>query len=106
MWLMGVLLLLGGMAIAPTLIATMSVVEREVPTGRLNEGLAIVHTGLGIGIAPGAALAGMLIAEHGANPAYRSEEGRVGKGCVSTGRSGWTTCPEKTNKHKLNVTTH
>ncbi|HEY9562351.1 MAG TPA: MFS transporter [Nocardioides sp.] len=70
MWLMGVLLLLGGMAIAPTLIATMSVVEREVPTGRLTEGMAIVHTGLGIGIAPGAALAGMLIDEHGANPAY------------------------------------
>jgi predicted MFS family arabinose efflux permease len=70
MWPMGGLLLLGGMAISPTLIATMAVVEREVPLGRLTEGMAILHTGLGIGVAPGAALARMLIDEYGASPAY------------------------------------
>lgn len=70
MWLMAGFLLLGGMAIAPTLIATMSAIEEAVPAARLTEGLAILQTGMGIGIAPGAALAGLVIDRYGASPAY------------------------------------
>ncbi|NYD41604.1 MFS transporter [Nocardioides panaciterrulae] len=67
---MGMVLLLDGFAIAPTLIATMSLIEAAVPAGRLNEGMAIVQTGLVAGVAPGAALAGVVVDAHGASAAY------------------------------------
>jgi predicted MFS family arabinose efflux permease len=70
LWVMAGLLLLGGMAIAPTLIATLAVTERSVPRSRLTEGMAILHTGMGVGIAPGAALGGLMIDAYGASPAY------------------------------------
>ena len=70
LWVMAGFLLLGGMAIAPTLIATLAVTERSVPKSRLTEGMAILHTGMGVGIAPGAALGGLMIDAYGASPAY------------------------------------
>jgi hypothetical protein len=70
MWLMGVVLFLAGFAIAPTLVASMSLVEQSVPAGRLTEGMVVVHTGLVAGIAPGATVAGLVIDAHGASPAY------------------------------------
>jgi len=70
LWVLGVLLLLGGFAISPTLIATMELTQRTVPRGRLTEGMAVLHTGLAAGVAPGAALAGLVIDTYGAAPAY------------------------------------
>ncbi|MET1058892.1 MAG: MFS transporter [Nocardioides sp.] len=70
LWVMAVFLLLGGMAIAPTLIATLAVTERSVPKSRLTEGMAVLHTGMGVGIAPGAALGGLMIDAYGASSAY------------------------------------
>ena len=67
---LAVLLLLGGMAIAPTLIATLAVLERAVPGARLTEGMAVLHTAMGIGFAPGAAIAGHVVDGFGASPAY------------------------------------
>ena len=67
---MGLVLLLGGFAIAPTLIATLSLTERTVPPARLTEGMAILHTGMVAGVAPGAALAGVVVDAHGASAAY------------------------------------
>jgi MFS family permease len=67
---MAVLLLLGGMAIAPTLIATLTLTERTVPPARLTEGMAVLHTAMGIGIAPGAVVAGFVVDAAGASPAY------------------------------------
>jgi MFS transporter len=67
---MGVTLFLAGFAIAPTLIALFSAIEQGVPAGRLTEGIAISHTGLAAGLAPGAALAGLVIDAHGASPSY------------------------------------
>ena len=58
---MAAALFVGGFAIAPTLIATTSLTEQMVPRTRLVEGMAIVHTGIAGGVAPGAALAGVLI---------------------------------------------
>ena len=55
-WLMGALLFLAGFAIAPSLIATLSLVEQTVPSARLTEGMSFIHTGLAAGLAPGAAL--------------------------------------------------
>jgi predicted MFS family arabinose efflux permease len=59
-----------GFAIAPTLIATRSLVEQAVPRSRLTEGMAVVETALVAGVAPGAALAGWIIDGHGASTAY------------------------------------
>jgi MFS family permease len=70
MVVMGSALFVAGIAIAPTLIASMSATEQMVPGPRLTEGIAIMHTGIAAGLAPGAALAGVVIDAHGANAAY------------------------------------
>jgi len=67
---MGAVLFVAGFAIAPTLIATMSLAERVVPPSRLTEGMAFLQTGIVAGVAPGAALAGVVIDAHGASAAY------------------------------------
>ena len=68
--LMGAALFLAGFAIAPTLIATLTLTEQTVPGPRLTEGIAVIHTGIVAGVAPGATLAGIVIDSHGASPAY------------------------------------
>jgi MFS family permease len=68
--LMGLVLLIGGFAIAPTLIGTLSLTERTVPASRLTEGMAVMQTGLVAGVAPGATLGGVVIDAHGASAAY------------------------------------
>jgi MFS family permease len=68
--LMGLLLLVGGAAIAPTMIATMTLTEQRMPRSRLTEGMAVVQTGLVVGVAPGAALSGLVVDHAGASAAY------------------------------------
>lgn len=70
MVLMGAVLFVAGFAIAPTLIATMSLSEKVLPPSRLTEGMAFLQTGLVAGVAPGAALAGVVIDTQGASAAY------------------------------------
>ena len=48
----------------------MSLAEQTVPPSRLTEGMAFVQTGIVAGVAPGAALAGVVIDAAGASPAY------------------------------------
>ena len=67
---MGVLLFLAGFAIAPTLIGAVSFIEQTVPASRLTEGIAMLHTTMAAGIAPGAAIAGVVVDAHGAHAAY------------------------------------
>ena len=68
--LMAVVLLVGGLAIAPTMIGAMTMVEQGVPSGRLTEGMAILHTGIVAGVAPGASIAGFVVDHSGASAAY------------------------------------
>ena len=70
MTVMAGVLFVAGFAIAPTLIATLSAIEQGVPSARLTEGIAIIHTGLAAGLAPGAALAGLVVDAHGASASY------------------------------------
>jgi hypothetical protein len=63
-------LFVGGMAIAPTMIAAMTMVEQGVPTSRLTEGMAVLHTGIVAGVAPGAGIAGFVIDHTSASTAY------------------------------------
>lgn len=65
-----VVLFVAGFAIAPTLIATISLVEQTVPRSRLTEGIAWISTGIGAGVAPGAAVSGQVIDASGASVAY------------------------------------
>ena len=54
-------LFLAGFAIAPGLIAALTLVQQTVPAARLTEGMAFVHTGLAAGLAlacPEAAIVG------------------------------------------------
>jgi MFS family permease len=67
---MGALMLVGGLAIAPTLIAATAMFEQVTPTARLTEGMALLQTGLVAGVAPGAALAGVVVDHAGASSAY------------------------------------
>jgi predicted MFS family arabinose efflux permease len=68
--LMGLTLFVAGFAIAPTMIAAMSLTEEVVPSGRLTEGMAIMQTGLVAGVAPGATLSGLVVDHQGASAAY------------------------------------
>jgi MFS family permease len=68
--LMAVVLLVGGLAIAPTMISAMTMVEHGVPSSRLTEGMAILHTGIVAGVAPGASIAGFVVDHYGASAAY------------------------------------
>jgi MFS family permease len=70
LWVMSAWLFVAGFAIAPTIVACLSIVEQSVPHSRLTEGMAIVETALVAGVAPGAALAGRIIDSHGASRAY------------------------------------
>jgi MFS family permease len=58
--------LLAGVAISPMLISGNALVQELLPAGRLTEGLSWVSTGLGIGIAAGAAAAGVAVDRLGA----------------------------------------
>ncbi len=68
--LMALVLLVGGLSIAPTMIGAMTMVQQGVPTGRLTEGMAILHTGIVAGVAPGASIAGFVVDHSGASSAY------------------------------------
>lgn len=66
----GALLLVGGVAIAPTLIASVAVIEAAVPPARLTEALSWNTTGLAVGLAAGAAAVGLLIDRAGAHGGF------------------------------------
>ncbi|WP_435176915.1 MFS transporter [Actinacidiphila sp. bgisy145] len=63
-------LFVSGLTIAPTMVNAMGLVEQLVPRGRLTEGITWTSTGLAVGVAAGAALAGRVIDTHGASAAY------------------------------------
>jgi MFS family permease len=67
---LGLVLLLAGFAISPTLITLVGLVEALVPAARLTEGMVIETTGAAVGITAGSAVAGWLIDRSGAHTAY------------------------------------
>jgi predicted MFS family arabinose efflux permease len=70
LWALEAVLFVAGFAISPTLVATVSLIDDTVPERRLTEGITWVTTGLGLGVAVGAAVAGRIIDDFGASPAY------------------------------------
>nr|WP_311567211.1 MFS transporter [Photobacterium arenosum] len=59
-----------GIFFAPTMIIAMGLVESIVPSSKLTEGLTWMITGLGIGVAMGAAVAGWVIDEFGVKAGF------------------------------------
>jgi predicted MFS family arabinose efflux permease len=68
--LLGIFLFLSGFAISPTLIASFAWIEETVPPTRLTEGITLFTTGLAAGLAPGAALVGVVVDAAGASASY------------------------------------
>ncbi|HRD64116.1 MAG TPA: MFS transporter, partial [Nocardioides sp.] len=54
----------------PTMVAAISLTQEKVPQSRLTEGMAIIQTGVVAGVAPGAALSGVVVDHSGASAAY------------------------------------
>ncbi|GCD98438.1 MFS transporter [Embleya hyalina] len=59
-----------GMSISPTMILTVSLVERLVPPARLTEGMTWTTTGIGIGVATGSSLSGLVVDHFGARAGF------------------------------------
>ncbi|MFF8386175.1 MFS transporter [Streptomyces kanasensis] len=68
--LLAVALFVAGLAIAPTMVTTMALVEAHVPRGKLTEGMTWTGTGLAVGVALGTSTSGWAVAEHGAAAGY------------------------------------
>jgi len=67
---LAVVLFLAGFAISPTLIAALAWIEEMVPANRITEGITLFTTGLGAGVAPGAAAVGVVVDAAGASASY------------------------------------
>ena len=61
---------LSGIAISPTFITAFGLIERRVPPEVLTEGVTWVMTGIGIGMALGAFLAGWVVDTFGAHNGF------------------------------------
>ncbi|MFE3018897.1 MFS transporter [Streptomyces sp. NPDC059256] len=67
---LAVALFIAGLAVAPTMVTTMALVEAHVPRSKLTEGMTWVSTGLAVGIALGSSGAGLAVDAAGAEAAY------------------------------------
>ena len=67
---LSVAILASGVAISPTLITAYGLIERRVPPDMLTEGITWVMTGIGIGMALGAFVAGWVIDTFGASQGF------------------------------------
>jgi MFS family permease len=67
---LAVALFVSGLTVAPTLATAMGLVEQLVPRSKLTEGMTWTITGLAVGVALGASLAGAVIDAAGARAAY------------------------------------
>lgn len=68
--LLAALMLLTGMAIAPTITTGNNIVQVSVPSGSLTEGLAWVGTAINVGVSLGSYLCGVILDAHGSDGGY------------------------------------
>jgi MFS family permease len=78
----GIILVVVGSAIAPSLIGANSVIEQLAPPRRLTEAFAWLGTSLGFGVAFGSAIAGNIIDAHNAKTAMLLPAGCAVLGAV------------------------
>ncbi|PJJ53661.1 putative MFS family arabinose efflux permease [Mumia flava] len=70
LWVLAGALLLSGLAIAPSMVATTRIIEQGVPRSRLTEAIGWFSTGLASGVAPGAAVSGWVVDTWGGSSGY------------------------------------
>lgn len=68
--LLALAIFVSGIAISPTFITAFGLIERRVPEAMLTEGITWVTTGIGIGMALGAFLAGWVVDNFGAQNGF------------------------------------
>ncbi|WP_051430294.1 MFS transporter [Streptomyces roseochromogenus] len=87
---LGVVLFVAGGACAPTLATALGLIEATVPREQVTEGMTWSSTGLGFGIALGAALAGQAVATAGPRTAFAVPVafGLLGVAAVALGLRG------------------
>lgn len=68
--LLALAVFVSGVAISPTFITAFGLIERRVPESMLTEGITWVMTGIGIGMALGAFLAGWVVDNFGAQNGF------------------------------------
>ena len=68
--LLALTVFLSGVAISPTFITAFGLIERHVPEAMLTEGITWVTTGIGIGMALGAFVAGAVVDAFGAQSGF------------------------------------
>jgi MFS family permease len=90
-WLLGVLLFAGGMAIAPTFGAVYALTAAQAPPGRQTEAFGWLSSGFQAGIALGAISGGVIVQAAGPRVAYGAAAGVVLLGAAVLGR--WTPVP-------------
>ncbi|MEO7058734.1 MAG: MFS transporter [Lapillicoccus sp.] len=88
LWALAAVMAVAGIATAPTLITSMGLAQRLVPTAMLNEGMTIVLTGLLVGISAGSAVGGAAVERYGAHPAYLVPVA-AGAGALVIALLGW-----------------
>lgn len=64
------MMFISGVFFAPTMIVALSIGETAVPPSKLTEGLTWLTTGLGIGVAAGAAVSGSVVARFGVSAGF------------------------------------
>lgn len=67
---LAVALFVSGLAIAPTMITTMALIEAHVPRAKLTEGMTWISTGLAVGVAIGSSVTGLVIDAAGAQRGF------------------------------------
>jgi predicted MFS family arabinose efflux permease len=70
LWFLAGALFFSGLTIAPTMVTAMGLVEQLVPRAKLTEGITWISTGLAVGVAVGASLAGRVVDTRGASAAF------------------------------------
>lgn len=68
--LLAITVFISGLAISPTFITAFGLIERRVPGSMLTEGITWVMTGIGIGMALGAFVAGWVVDTFGAHSGF------------------------------------
>lgn len=67
---LAIMMFISGVFFAPTMIVALSIGETAVPPSKLTEGLTWLTTGLGIGVAAGAAVSGSVVARFGVSAGF------------------------------------
>ncbi|WP_233498806.1 MFS transporter [Blastococcus sp. TF02A-26] len=69
-WLMLPFVVVAGISLSPSLISSFTLAELLVPRSATTEAFTWIGTALGLGVAVGASLAGLVVDEYGANASF------------------------------------